>query len=527
MLVSTVFVHGINVALISLNQTLKPVAQLYVTVQTSSAGAGYVDLGGLDFQLKEREEGSTNNDNVVNKPNFTFIDIVLVPMPDDYCEVTQVGTACNWPLMGIGRKRDPNSTADWYCCTSQAQESGICKHKERGRLLFTQESFIGQSLNVSVPTSEEVATGTKLQLPLDFTFDLVDPGNYSLLMANCDVDFGRPVLVSGKTEWISFEADLEKFVSENVPFYSIMTFLYAILWGWYGLLMVQNRESRIKLEGWILVVIVLGFGDVLFRLFQYAADEQNQNLSKGFLTVGAILGSIKHSMGRCLLLMLSLGWGVVHPSLDPIKRACILTLTTTFCILRALSDILLAYGYDDDDDNESDQDSIVGSVIALCIWLSIAIDLIFFLWIPAALLQTMKHLKSTNQKRKLERYRSLLRILGFVVFFTIALVVIILLDFAYNDSKDINILNITQANEVNFFLTLTFVAVVWRPNPMAREFAYVVELTGDEDGIMADLELSENPSSASNGARGNVSDTTGEDSASYSHFPPVEAGEST
>jgi len=489
---------------------LDPAVQLYVAMEASFAGEGYVDLSQLKFQLND--SGSGGDTTVDNAPSVTYIDVVLVPMLDDNCYESEVGRICDWHSMGIGRKKDANSTATWFCCTSQAQETGLCNHEEDGHLLIDSQKFLGQSLNVTVPTSSEIAAwGDKLSVPMPFTFDIPDPGNYTVIMTNCDVQFGRPVVVSGPTEWVSFEADFEKFFSENVPFYLIMALLYTVLGGWYRYLMTQNQESRITLEEWIFALIMIGWGEVLFRFAQYAALKENDSFSTGFLTIGAILGGLKHGMSRCLLLLLALGWGVVHASVDPNKRAIVLSMTIVYIALKTIADILI---------NMSDGDTSVGGLISLCVWFTWLIDLFFFVWIPIALLQTMKHLKSTNQSRKLERYRSLLRILGLAILLTMTLVALIIADFVYDGGIEISLLNITQGNEVNFFLILTFIAIVWKPNPMARDFVYAVELSAqeDEDGIIADLELTENSSS------NNKPSATNENSADYNQFP-VDGGE--
>jgi hypothetical protein len=141
-------------------------------------------------------------------------------------------------------------------------------------------------------------------------------------------------------------------------------------------------------------------------------------------------------------------------------------------------------------------------------------------WIIIALPETMSYLKSTNQLRKLERYRYLLWILGLAVMLTIILVWLHTEDVFNGNSGGVEVstLNISQGNEANFFLILICVAILWKPHPMARDFVYAIELSMQEDdeGTMTILEMTEN-------VKNNGDAATDDESAEYNQFPPVEA----
>jgi hypothetical protein len=68
----------------------------------------------------------------------------------------------------------------------------------------------------------------------------------------------------------------------------------------------------------------------------------------------------------------------------------------------------------------------------------------------------------------LARYRTLLRI---VVGGTMLSCLTVIIMFT-NAIPGITFLTLTETNQINFFIILTFVAIVFKPNPYAREYAY-------------------------------------------------------
>lgn len=194
--------------------------------------------------------------------------------------------------------------------------------------------------------------------------------------------------------------------------------------------------------------------------------------------------------------MVAMGWGVVRASLAMLTFLGIVGMGTTYLLSTCLFDIYYTIDWGDTNDSSSSniegsgevQETEVGDLVDVCLWLSFYIDIVFMIWIPSAMCQTMHYLKTTNQLRKLERYQVLLKIMMVAVLLTIITIIL-----AVTGTFGLSLMDIGEGNEINFFIILTFVAMVWRPNPNAREFAYAMELgTGGDDDDMngtTDLEL--------------------------------------
>lgn len=482
-------------------------------------GFGSVALDQVTFLV------ASDATNAEGAPKKTYLDILLVKIEDGDCSEGRNGfDECRWTDMGIGYfdSSSTNKTTPFYCCSQEASVMGICSYQDVGRLIIDKKKFSGQALNRTIPSN--APKGKFLNPPYPpLEFDNVDePGNYSLVFANCNQQYGRSVVLDGPTLWISVSEDIDRFFKESVPFYLVMMILYGVLGFWFGALMRQNRDSRIRLEECIFGLIILGFLEVMLKFIEAVAFEEGDSLGVTITIMAEILFGLKHGLSRCFLLLLSLGWGVVHASLDPVKRNVTIIITATYILCAAIGNIIMEAG------SEPDPESMAGTVAGYCAWITFLIDFLFLIWIPTSLLKTIKYLRTTNQSRKLERYQSLLKILGLAIALTVLLIALAIADLFLDGGQEISILNISQGNEANFFAILTLVALLWKPNPMARDFAYAMEISGEEDdgqygtadGVMNDLELTENRS-------GNLGQTTSDDSAEYKEPTMVQSGVST
>jgi hypothetical protein len=79
-----------------------------------------------------------------------------------------------------------------------------------------------------------------------------------VLFANCNPRDGREGAVSGETIWKSKDGYLPGELFKFMYFYLALTILYFVLLLWYNSSMRLKEESKIPIEKWSLVTIVLG-----------------------------------------------------------------------------------------------------------------------------------------------------------------------------------------------------------------------------------------------------------------------------
>lgn len=198
------------------------------------------------------------------------------------------------------------------------------------------------------------------------------------------------------------------------------------------------------------------------------------------------MGVLKSGISRCLLVMVSLGWGVVRDTLgDTLPK--IISLGVLYCGVSSVSQFMEILTMEEmetislEEENELlDMDAILAFVVFL-------INVIFVLWTLDALNGTMEYLESMNQTRKLMRYLRFRCIFLFAILFSVVWLVFNLVDTYDEDGilEEQHEWVVIAAQEVNFLFLLVGVAVLWWPNPNAKEYAYVMELPAmgaNEDG---------------------------------------------
>lgn len=125
-----------------------------------------------------------------------------------------------------------------------------------------------------------------------------------------------------------------------------------------------------------------------------------------------------------------------------------------------------------------EEEKNIYDVFTILTFATAAIDVIFYMWILDSLNSTMQYLENMNQNMKLRRYLRLRLILLFSILFAICWSVFGIVDTTMNDS----ILGegkewlVQSMWDINYTFVLVSIALLWKPDPRAKEFAYVMEL---------------------------------------------------
>jgi len=468
-------------------------------------GPGSIDLSDLTFEaiseafVSQGDDFVDGDDNMGDPPRHErhlmptermldggietesfMVDIAVFQMSDACaknkdCDLTQFGVG--------GRTEDGNLR---WCCSEDAIDFGLCPEDRLGRLIMHEDLLKGQTGSISIP----FAGNSKKRLR-NGEFELEESSRYVVVFSNCNGD-GRDIRVTGHLIWHSTHGYLPGELYGFMYFYILLTIVYAVLMCWFGLLMQANKESRIPIEKWIFMTIIMGSCEMFFRSSDYflwnVRGTRPTLLLYGFIIVGVL----KRGVSRALLVMVSLGWGVIKDSLGSTMNS-IVVLAAAFTGVSAFRDLMMVFAEEDMTTLSDDQEHELFDIVTILTFIVAAIDVIFILWILDALNGTMQYLENNSQLRKLARYLRLRTILLCAILFATIWVVFSLVN-SYN--KDAIVREEDQwivdgATKVNYLFVLIGICILWRPNPSAREYAYVMELpaSGGEDGE-TELELS-------------------------------------
>lgn len=189
----------------------------------------------------------------------------------------------------------------------------------------------------------------------------------------------------------------------------------------------------------------------------------------------------------------------------------------TYVVVALIHDIMAVVAYTEIQKmSEQEEDELFDIVSILALVLAL-IDAIFYFWIIDSMSSTMEYLEGMKQTSKLMRYLRLRCILMFSILFAVIWAV-----FCIVDQFDEGIVSleakwvIDASMEVNYLFVLIVVACLWRPQPNAKEYAYVMELPGmtaaidDDDGngvmeltavVPSAMDLDDDDNSAEEGFR--------------------------
>lgn len=398
---------------------------------------------------------------------LTTITIAIFRVPDKCSNARQ---GCDWSSLGVGKRNDAGKMI--WCCTREASRLGLCSKKpgKFGGLIVDKENFQGHIVTV------DVSSRFKSSLTSDGIFYATISGIYVVVYSNCNSS-EKEVHITGYTSWNSKHGYLPGELYKFMIFYRIVTCFYFALLAWYCYLMRLNKDSRIEIERWIRTTIVLGLLEMFFRSGDYLVWNIGGSRSILFVCLGILLGSVKQGISRCLLIMVSMGWGVTRDTLGN-SMSAIVVFGVAFVGTTAVIDSMVVFATSNGIVFLSWIESEFVSTVVWLVALIRILDVIFVVWVFISLRTTISHLTRLNQSRKLSRICHLRNLVLVSVLFCC-------LWFMYSVSSTHTQGGIHEkshawsseiSSEVNFLFVLIGIAILWRPNANARRYVYLSDL---------------------------------------------------
>jgi len=399
--------------------------------------------------------------------------------------------------LGIGGRASDGKPR--YCCTEEAVKGGLCQDTQKGRLIMNPSKFAGQHRLMTIPRSGDYEGSLQFG-----KFEQREGnGRYVVVFANCN-DEGRLLTVFGKTIWKSRHGYLPGNLFGLMYFLAFLFFIYFAMLLWFGVSMKMFEDANIPIQNWIFATISMGSLELFFRTGDlFVWNEDGTRFWVAFY-VGVTVACLKNGISRCLLVMVSLGWGVIRDDLGSVMSK-ITFLGGTFTAVSLLHDIMDVVAYTEVQKLSEEEEDELFDIVEILGIVIVVLDVIFVIWILDAMNGTMEYLENMNQTSKLLRYLRLRFILLFAILFAIAYTV-----FGVVDQVDQGIVDHEQewvllaSIELDYVFVLLGVATLWRPQENAKEYAYVMELPVmtdnlDDDAGEGELELSVVVPSADNG----------------------------
>lgn len=448
----------------------------------SSGGSG----GGNRHLDQQQTKGTLDKSEFIVEGSA--LDIAVFQLPSE-CSSTRVG--CDWVNLGVGART--NDGVVRYCCSNEAIDFGLCAGTTYGRLIMDGVKFTGKHRLVNIPATGEYDNYLKYG---KFEEREGFSGKYAIIFANCN-DAGRPVIVEGVTEWKSHFGYLPGDLFGLMYFLAFLFFVYLALLLWYGTSMKIYEEAKIPIQGWILGTIAMGCLEVFFRTGDLFLWNEEGNRFWAAFYIGVVVGVLKRGISRCLIVMVSLGWGVIRDDLGSVMNK-IHFLGGVYIAVALVRDIMTVVAYTEVQKISQEGENELFDIVSILTLVIALVDVIFYLWIIDSLNATMEYLEGLNQTSKLRRYLRLRSILLFSILFAVIWSVFGIVD-SYNQGivEDDQEWIVDASTELNYIFVLAGVAFLWRPQPNAKDYAFVMQLPSskaDEEDGEGEFEMAVVPS---------------------------------
>ena len=255
----------------------------------------------------------------------------------------------------------------------------------------------------------------------------------------------------------------------KLPFYAIITIVYAFLAIAWGALYWMNRSDILAVQNYITAILVfLVFEMFMTWLFYDFQNRHGLNAgAKALLVVVSILSATRNSFSFFLLLIVCMGYGVVKH-----------TLGKTMWFVRALAITHFVFGVIYAVASLSVTPENAGPLVLLVVLPLAASLTAFYVWTLNSLNLTMKDLLERKQHVKASMYRKL----WYCILLSIAVIFVFFFvnywifagqsqeDFVPNHWKGRWFILDGWLNLV-YFSDVAFIAYVWRPTVNNRRFA--------------------------------------------------------
>lgn len=257
-----------------------------------------------------------------------------------------------------------------------------------------------------------------------------------------------------------------------LPFYGVMCLIY-VLFGviWLLVSFMQWREL-LRIQFWIGGVILLGMLEKAMFYAEYQSINTTGVSVRGAVLLAEWVSCAKRTLARMLVIIVSLGFGIVKPRLGPMLHRVVGTGGLYF-VLAGVESYLRVMNIKSDPNNQILVASIPLAVLdsAIC-W-----------WIFTSLVQTTRTLRLRRNMVKLTLYRHFTNTLIFAV---IASVIFMLFSIkthrmarCLTDWKDL--WEDEAFWHILFSLLLLVIMILWRPTNNNQRFAFTPLLDNPED----------------------------------------------
>ncbi|PNY06430.1 transmembrane protein 87A-like [Trifolium pratense] len=343
------------------------------------------------------------------------------------------------------------------CCTGDLAKLGVCDEGQVIHRRSTVNPDWPQVYGVAFNIDDEVA-----ELPLK-SIQIIKTGMYNLYFIHCDPRL-KELVVEGKTVWKNPSGYLPGRMAPMKIFFQFMSFAYVLLGIFWFFQYLRFWKEVFPLQNCITLVITLGMFEMAFWYFDYAEFSETGIRPTGTTVWAVTFGTVKRTVARLIILIVSMGYGVVRPTLGGLTSKVVL-LGGTFFVASEVLELVEHVGAVSD---------LSGKAKLFLVLPAAVLDVFFILWIFTSLSATLNKLQTRRMMIKLDMYRKFTNALAVAVVVSVGWICYEL----YFKSNDIyneqwqNAWIIPAFWQVLSYSLLCVICVVWAPSQNSTRYAY-------------------------------------------------------
>lgn len=262
------------------------------------------------------------------------------------------------------------------CCTSDLAKVEGCKQGE----VIKRPSATNLNWPIVLNVKFE---GDDLSTTMDFNeVAIKKTGMYNLFFVACDPKL-KGMVMSGKTIWKNPDGYLPGRMAPLKKFYVFMVVAYLVLSIAWIFQYVRFWDDVLLLQHCITTVIALGLLEMILWYFDYVNFNNTGMRPVAITTWVVTVGAVKKTISRILILSMSMGYGVVRPTLGGLTSK-VLLLGITYLVASELLDITEYVGAIND---------VSGRAKLILVLPDAFLDAFLILWIFTSLSKTLEQLQ--------------------------------------------------------------------------------------------------------------------------------------
>ncbi|XP_057455672.1 uncharacterized protein LOC130746906 [Lotus japonicus] len=309
------------------------------------------------------------------------------------------------------------------------------------------------------------------------TLEINATGMYYLYFMFCDPTL-QGTTITGRTVWRNPGGYLPGKMAPLMTLYGFMSLAYLLLGLVWFLRFVQLWKDIIHVHYHITAVIGLGMCEMAVWYFEYANFNATGTRPMGITLWAVTFTSVKKTLSRLLLLVVSMGYGVVRPTLGAKGVASrVLLLGLLYFVAAEALELVEHLGNIND---------FSGKTKLLLVLPVVCLDSCFILWIFSSLSRTLEKLQTRRNLAKLELYRKFTNTLAVSVLLSIAWIGF---ELYFNATDPLSELwqiawVIPAFWSLLSYALLVVICILWAPSKNPTRYAYLEETDDfDEEGI--------------------------------------------